>query len=269
MIPILTYHSVNVSGNDYADNDHVALARDLEALHQAGRRILPLETLIDWCRGSAGDEAIGDGVVLTFDDGTCLDWQDVEHPTWGHQRGFAAILRDFSSAHGVTVSATSFVIASPSARAEMDRACLDNLGWWGHDWWPRAVTEGMIEIGSHSWDHLHPTLEQVAHSRNSRGDFTAVDSRTDADAQVARASDEIERLSGRRPRVFAYPWGHVGDYLADRYLPRHGPDLGLVAAVTSEPRGVRRGDNLWRLPRFTCGADWKSPRELIDIASGL
>ena len=28
-VPILTYHSNNVSGNDYASNDHVALAADL------------------------------------------------------------------------------------------------------------------------------------------------------------------------------------------------------------------------------------------------
>ena len=32
--PILTYHGVNIAGNDYASNDHVALRSDLAELFQ-------------------------------------------------------------------------------------------------------------------------------------------------------------------------------------------------------------------------------------------
>src|SRR5690606_8365742 len=31
-VPILTYHAVNIAGNDYADNDHVAFAADLRLI---------------------------------------------------------------------------------------------------------------------------------------------------------------------------------------------------------------------------------------------
>ncbi len=268
MIPVLTYHSINITGHGYAENDHVALARDLEVVHRAGYRVIALDTLVDWIHGRVGDGDVANAVVLTFDDGSCLDWQDVEHPSFGPQRGFAGILRDFSGAHGVSLSATSFLIASPQARAELDRTCLAGLGWWGHEWWAEALDEGLIDLGSHSWDHLHPTLDTVAHSRGARGDFTAVDTRADADAQVARASAEIQRLAGRAPRVFAYPWGQASAYLSGQYLPRNGPGLGLEAAVTTEPRLVQPSDNPWTLPRLTCGDDWKSPEQLLERIGG-
>ena len=46
-VPILTYHSNNISGNDYASNDHVALAADLRLIHDRGLRIVPLARVVD------------------------------------------------------------------------------------------------------------------------------------------------------------------------------------------------------------------------------
>jgi hypothetical protein len=46
-VPVLTYHSNNVSGNDYAGNDHVALAQDLRRVARLGLRIVPLATVVD------------------------------------------------------------------------------------------------------------------------------------------------------------------------------------------------------------------------------
>ena len=40
-VPVLTYHANNITGNDYASNDHVALAHDLRALHRKGLRMHP------------------------------------------------------------------------------------------------------------------------------------------------------------------------------------------------------------------------------------
>ena len=46
-VPVLTYHSNNVGGNDYANNDHVALAADLRRIRALGLRIVPLSLVVD------------------------------------------------------------------------------------------------------------------------------------------------------------------------------------------------------------------------------
>ena len=54
MVPILTYHSQNIRGDRPADNDHAALASDLDALISAGKHIIPLDRLMDWLEGMSG-----------------------------------------------------------------------------------------------------------------------------------------------------------------------------------------------------------------------
>ncbi len=44
---ILTYHSQNIAGNDTSNNDHKALAADLQALHDAGCRFVSIRSLVD------------------------------------------------------------------------------------------------------------------------------------------------------------------------------------------------------------------------------
>ena len=48
---ILTYHSQNIEGHGTADNDHVALAADLERLFDAGVPVVPLAWVADWLDG--------------------------------------------------------------------------------------------------------------------------------------------------------------------------------------------------------------------------
>jgi len=64
---------------------------------------------------------------------------------------------------------------------------------------------------------------------------------------------------------FAYPFGHFNDFLTKRYLPSRGRAAGIRAAFTTQPRPVSPTDNVWALPRFTCGHHWKSSRELANI----
>ena len=45
-IPILTYHALNIDGNDYLGNDHVAFREDLRLLTSLGFRIIPLADLV-------------------------------------------------------------------------------------------------------------------------------------------------------------------------------------------------------------------------------
>lgn len=264
-IPILTYHAANVLGNDYANNDHVALADDLQLLQRLGLRIIGLDELVAWQRGgqAPGKHAC---VALSFDDGTDFDFHDLPHPDFGMQRSFANILRDHQQQSRLPVSASAFVIASPEARRLLDQRGLIGKGWWNDDWWLPAQREGLLSIECHSWDHLHPDLDEVTQRDNRKGDFSYVDCFDDCEGQLRQAADYLAtRMEGRRPRYFAYPWGQSSDYLAEVYLPKFRSAHGFEAAFTTEPEAVTRAHSRWRLPRFVCGRDWRSPQQLADL----
>ena len=215
-VPVLTYHSMNILGNDYADNDHVALADDLRAIDAHDLRIVPLARVVEAMDGDPTTDLRG-CVALTFDDGSWFDWYDLEHPMCGPQRSFANILRDFRVERGTAqpdLHATSFVIASPHARHELDRTCMIGKGWWTDQWWPQASAEGLLAIESHSWDHNHGTLEITAQRNQHKGTFTTIDSYADADVQIRQASDEIDQICAPHlTSLFAYPYGEMNDYL--------------------------------------------------------
>jgi len=262
-IPILSYHGMHVDSNDYGGNDHVALASDLRALHASGFRVVELDTVVRWHQGQVPDALARNTVAITFDDGSWFDFHDLDHPLHGPQRSLLNILRDFQDEVGLeaqpTLHTTSFVIVSPRARDELDRTCMIGRGWWTDDWWPEAQRSGLMAIESHSWDHLHPTLVEVAQVAQRKGDFRHVDRFEDCEAQVAQSADYLHRRLGTAPRYFAYPWGQCSDYLAGTYLPEYPDRHGFIAAFTTEPRPVAREDDLWRLPRYTCERDWNSP----------
>lgn len=277
---VLTYHAHHVVGDDYARNDHVALRRDLALVTECGGRIVPLRRIVAALdRRHPDGEPAHDGlcVALTFDDGPAYDVRPFEHPAFGAQPGLLAVMREFmQGAAGrvqPTLCATSFVIASPDARRVMeasydpDYTFLD-AGAMTDGWWDDAIDTGLISIANHSWDHLHPALPQVAHSEQARGDFTRVRTQTDADAQIAQAQRYImARTRGRASPYFAYPFGHANAYLPERYFPTC-KGHGIEAAFTVEPRPVDVGDSRFRIPRYVCGHDWRSPEELAAILLG-
>lgn len=267
-IPVLTYHAANVAGPGYADNDHVALAADLRLIDRLGWQVLALDqvlAVLDGDLAPPGPRCLG----LTFDDGTDYDVRAGDWPGQGRQPGFLPILQAFRAEAGPRqphLHATSFVIASPAARAAMDRDCLHGRGALSDDWWAAAAAGGLMSIGNHSWDHNHAVAPETAPDGLPRGDFLAVDSAVRATWQVARAQAFIAaRVAPAPVRHFAYPWGQAPDYLRRHWLPRHGPRLGLVAAWTTQPRPAAAADDRWALPRFVCGADWRSPEQLADL----
>jgi len=276
---VLTYHSHRVQGSGYAQNDHVALAADLVTVTRTGGRIVSLATLVDAIErqksGTAPPEAVATLVALTFDDGPEWDFADFVHPVLGPQRGFANVMQDFRQSDCGSaqpgLAATSFVIASPEARRVMESTfdaeyTFLTAGALNDDWWSPAIDTGLIAIANHSWDHLHPALESVAHSRQVRGDFGQVTDAADADAQIRAAMTYINtRTGGRAAPFFAYPFGHCNDYLADEYLPHDGRAMGLRAAFTTQPEVIDGAQSVWRLPRFTCGHHWRNPDELAAI----
>ena len=214
-------------------------------------------------------------MALTFDDGPLWDFADFVHPILGFQRGFVNVMQDFrhtlNGAAQPGLAATSFVIASPDARRVMETTfdadyTFLSAGALNDDWWSQAIATGLISIGNHSWDHLHPALDSVAHSRQARGDFTQVADIDDANAQIRSAMTYINtHTNGRAAPFFAYPFGHFNDFLLDDYLPREGRAMGLRAAFTTEPKVIDGSQSVWRLPRFTCGHHWRSPESLAAI----
>ncbi len=85
----------------------------------------------------------------------------------------------------------------------------------------------------------------------------------EADAQIRDAAAYLwSATRGRASPYFAYPFGHHNAFLAREYLPAIGDGV-CAAAFTTEPRLVAPDDSRFLLPRFVCGADWRSPDELL------
>jgi len=260
---------MNISDNTYAENDHVALKEDLETIRELGLKIVNLNSVVDWHRGELADRYMSNTVAITFDDGSWFDYYDLEHPICGMQRSMFNILRDFHKRCGgtQTVHATSFVISSPDARSILDKRCMIGSNWWGDEWWVEAVSSGFLDVECHSWDHVHPQLDHVAQQKQVKGDFSQVDNFRDSDMQFAKAGEYIGQVlgEGRRPSLFAYPYGLSSEYLVTEYLPTYQSRHQFRAAFTTESKAVSKTDNIWLLPRFVCGKDWRSSQELKTI----
>lgn len=277
---ILTYHAMRIHGNDYATSDLVALAADLHAITASGLRIVPLHDVVGrWLRSP--EEVDREPVVaLTCDDGSDFDAVDLPHPSWGLQRSVLGILSDYRSRHGARqpgLHITSFVIASPDAREELDRTCMVGRGWWNEHWWGGALASGLLAIGNHSWDHNHESLARPCGGMTRGGSFTSIDSPAAADYEI-RQADEYLRARAPNPgaRLFAYPYGETNPYLSDEYFPAYrgsspapaAMEPGFAAAFTTEPEHLSSRADRWRMPRFMCARDWKSPEDLLRILEG-
>lgn len=265
-IPILTYHSVNIAGNDYAANDHVALAADLRLVTKLGWRIAPLHRLTRaFLEGRMPSEPT---LALTFDDGSDFDFHDLPHPAAGPQRSLFNILHDFSQEFPEAqpdLHATAFVIVSPDARRVLDRTCLIGKGWWNEYWWQDAARSGLMGIANHSWDHVHTTLDHVDQREQRKGDFGAIDCAADADAQVVRAFEYIEtRAPNSSSCLFAYPYGHVSGFLSKTYFNRLATRAvpPVIAAFGLGDSTWSMKSDRWNIPRWVCGDHWKHPDEL-------
>ena len=279
---VLTYHSHHIAGSDYASNDHVALAVDLRVIARAGFRIVSLTALVDrFLAVQGGDAKVTEQeqvCALTFDDGPEYDAVDHHHPALGFQPSFLRILQEFAESadgrHQTSVCATSFVIASPEARRCMEAATIPGTyylhqGALNDDWWSHAIGSGKIAIANHSWDHLHPALARVAHSRQAKGNFSEVDNLQDANMQIDAAARYIDlRTGGRASPFFAYPFGKYNPYLVEDYFPRHRSRHSVRAAFTVDGRPLHFLENRWALPRYSCGFNWTTPHELAELLDG-
>ena len=266
-IPILTYHSLHAPGETYAQNDHIALETDLLTIHKAGFSIVPLREIADRliARDRAWFEA-GRKVGISFDDGCNHDFIDFEFPGVPVLKSFRTILETFNRRYspGRPACATSFVIASPVATAVLDRTCIAGRGQWHDGWWREAASGGLLDIGNHSWDHLHSSLPFVCHTRGVRNDFSSIDNPQDALMQIEQAERYIRRVIGEEHAtgLFAYPDGRASDYLRQEYFPRQER---IRAAFGTHPGKVTVSSDRWLLPRYVCGDHWTQAEGLAEL----
>lgn len=267
-VPILTYHSAQIDGNTYETNDHHALAGDVRMLAEEGFRVVPLSWVVEWIKGERPSQDLERAVAITFDDGCSLDYWDLVHPTWGEQRSFAGVLRDAVAEIGAerqpTMHATTFVIASPQARAQIAEL-LAGPEWLSDAWWEEATREGLLGIENHSWDHNHPAVRPVCQRDQESGRFDNIVTLDECNAEIAAASDYIREKTGVPPRYFAYPWGQASRYLLDEYLPNESGRHGCQAAFSAHDGLAAADSPLWAIPRVVFRANWTTPDGFREI----
>jgi peptidoglycan/xylan/chitin deacetylase (PgdA/CDA1 family) len=255
---ILTYHATRIDAPTRGGCDLLALQADLAWIEAHAVPLLTLDELLD--------PACEHGVAITFDDGTRIDAEATVHPRWGRLPSVRSILAPYHARHPGW-HASTFVIASPDARRHLAEALAADYGpdLMHERWWQEVAGEGLLRLENHSWDHNHPLVPRSCQRDNLRGSFATIATEAEAEAEIADASDYIERVAGQRPTFFAYPFGEASDFLRSEYLPRRGPALGLKAGFSTEPRPLRADDDRWWLPRYVSGRDWRDDAGLARL----
>jgi len=269
----LTYHSHRIFGNTYETNDHVALSHDLRTIHARGFQIVPLLWVVEWVLGRRDESAMRRSVAITFDDGPDFDYDDLIHPQHGFQRSFYNILRDFQAEFGAAAQphlhASSFVIASPAARRQLDARELGGLNRMTDRWWREANRSGIMAIYNHSWDHNHPDVRTVCEQDQKSGSFEVIDTAAECRCEVEQAASYIhQKIRPAWPGVFAYPWGQSSPYLRETCLPSFQDRHHARAAFGASGGYVTKTSPRWDLPRFVSGAHWHNTHGLIEILDG-
>ncbi len=254
-IPILLYHSANISGNQYNTNDCIAFENDLKTIKECGINIISTYTLIDYLTGKIELDRNKKYVVITFDDGVNLDFIDSHYLEFGNQKSFYTSMKEFQE----DIHATSFVIASSHARKNMDVDCLNNQKLITDDWWRTASESNIFAIENHSWDHVHPSNNQVFQQDNIKGDFNKILTVSDADNQIQKSSEFIDDKTNKKTCLFAYPYGDYNDFMSEEYFPNK--QNKIKAAFTCDAKYVTKNTNIWKIPRFICGKHWQNSSE--------
>jgi peptidoglycan/xylan/chitin deacetylase (PgdA/CDA1 family) len=127
-------------------------------------------------------------------------------------------------------------------------------------WWREAQSSGLLDIGSHGWNHVHPLVSDMKGRPELVESFHRIESPDDVALQMDSSFEFIRRKAGGdSARIFAYPYGQVSEFIASEYFPRQANYLG---ACGTDPRPLRADSDPWRLPRYVCGWHWKGAEEL-------
>jgi hypothetical protein len=268
---VLAFHSNNVNGLTYESNDHVALDATLSRLRERRIPTLRLLDVVERLRQNRFESLPPKFACITLDDGFNFDWRDWCHPEYGTQPSMQSILRKHSQrVLGFLwlrkVTATSFVIASPEARRDISSWAFHDPECLSSNWWKEAQASGFMDVGVHSWNHVHPAASEMHGRPHLKEAFARIDNEQDAALQVRDATRFVrDTAGGDSGRLFAYPYGQVSEYLAREYLPRQ---RDIVAAFGCEPQPLTAASDIWRLPRYVCGWHWKTAEEFDGMLAG-
>ena len=267
---VLAYHSQNVTGKTYETSDRLAFAADLGLLRELDFTVVRAMHLVKCLRAGAFRRLPAKCVVLTMDDAPLSDYCETSNPPHAGQDAMLTSLRKQHRRFlGIALTkprfvATAFAIASPDAKKELSAPI--GIPWFTDSWWRAAQESGYLDIGTHSWNHVHPELQEMAAKPHLKAAFHNVDSVDDAQHQIVEASRAICAITGNEAAgLFAYPYGRTNDFLVREFLPRQNTVIG---AFTTDPKPVTSSTGVWEIPRFVCGDAWKTRESLRALLLG-
>ena len=207
---IVTYHALG-SPRSPISVSAAQLARDIDALADAGFTFLTLDRCVEWLEG--GHEVPSQAVAITFDDG----YERVA------REGLALLGRR-------GIPSTVFVIAGRIGRDNrwpgqsrhvrtMPLAGRDEI---------RALLDAGVAVGSHSLSHLR---------------LDALDA-TELAREVVESADRLEEITGTSVRHFSYPYGRRSATVIDAVRSRYR------SAVTADASLATREADPHELPRI-------------------
>lgn len=205
MRAILTWHSID-SSNSPISVSREQFGRQLEWLERSGLQVVALEELL-----GLPDEV--NATALTFDDGLASVVSEAVPAL--EARGWSATLF-------VVTSRVGFDNRWPGADARVPTFAA--LGWESLG----QLQDRGFNIGAHT--RHHPRLP--------RCDDAVLED------ELLGAADEIQTRLGRRPEVFAYPYGELDSRCAARVAARYR------WGCTTEIRALGAGESAVRLPRI-------------------
>jgi len=214
-ISILMYHQVGIFEpmNAHRANycDHRRFARQMAFLHQAGFRVLDLDTVLDCLRGASAIPPRA--VALTFDD-AYDNFADYALPVLVRY-AFPATVYAISGWLGRRAEWFAREPGRPIPRL-MDAGRL------------REVRAAGMSIGSHTRNHVK--LAEVSSDRKRE--------------ELAASKAALEDLLGEEVRHLCYPFGSF-----DRDTVHAAREIGYVSATTCLRGGVGAEDHPLVLPR--------------------
>lgn len=242
---VLCYHDIapNVSGSSPADTVATRRLTDhFEWLRANGYNVISIQDLVD--AKKAGKPLPPKAILLTFDDGYA-SFYNIVFPLLKAYR-YPATLAVVGSWLEQPDSQSVAYGEHKVAREEF--VSLAQL--------KEMAASGLVEIASHSYDLHHgipgnPQGNEMAAGTTRRYDAATARYETDADFEARIAADleknskVIERLTGKRPRVIAWPYGRYNGQtqaIAEK--------LGLSVAMSLDEGPNSLGEGLLGIRRY-------------------
>lgn len=240
-LPVLMYHGVHSDpkkSGDYVITPQ-ALEQDLLYLQQQGCTTVTMSDILAYVQ--EGTPLPEKPVMLTFDDGYYNNYLNA-YPLLQKYNMKAVI---------------SIIVGETDKYSERE----ENKENYSHITWDminEMIASGLVEIQNHTYD-LHKT-GKPRRGAAQRKDETTEQYFAAVGADLQKAQDRIEEMTGRRPDTFTYPFGSYSRH-SEELLAQLGFSASL--GVEGKPFCLTRDPAcLVRIPRYTRTSQ-KSAEELL------